>query len=144
MSDAIHRRGLMLVLSSPSGAGKTTLARSLLAADSQISMSVSVTTRPARPGEIDGQDYYFLSVEEFKSKIQKEAFVEWEEVYEDHFYGTLKVEVERIWKSGKAVIFDVDVVGGGGLVKVDMLGVSLGVEKGIKRVRGGYERCGYV
>ena len=101
-----------IIFSAPSGAGKTTIVRRLLAERFPLEFSISAATREKRGAEIDGQDYFFLSVVEFKSKIQKEAFVEWEEVYEDHFYGTLKVEVERIWKSGKAVIFDVDVVGG--------------------------------
>ena len=106
-----------IIFSAPSGAGKTTIVRRLLAEGFPLEFSISAATREKRGAEVDGEDYYFLSVEEFKSKIKQEAFIEWEEVYEDHFYGTLKAEIERVWKSGKAVIFDVDVVWGINLKK---------------------------
>jgi guanylate kinase len=106
-----------IIFSAPSGAGKTTIVRRLLAEGLPLEFSISAATREKRGTEIDGEDYYFLSVKEFKNKIGNGDFVEWEEVYEDHFYGTLKSEIERIWKSGKAVIYDVDVVGGINLKK---------------------------
>ena len=103
----------LIVFSAPSGSGKTTIVRHLLnATDLPLSFSISATTREPRPGEIDGKDYYFLSVEAFKKRIAEEAFVEWEEVYEGAFYGTLKSEIERIWNAGKSVVFDIDVEGG--------------------------------
>lgn len=106
-------KGKLLVFSAPSGSGKTTIVRHLLAqADLNLEFSVSCTTREARGEEIDGKDYYFISLKDFKNHIKSEDFVEWEEVYRDNFYGTLKSEVERIWAKGKNVIFDIDVAGG--------------------------------
>ena len=103
----------LIVFSAPSGSGKTTIVRHLLnATDLPLSFSISATTREPRPGEIDGKDYYFLTVEAFKKHIAEEAFVEWEEVYEGVFYGTLNSEIERIWNSAKSVVFDIDVEGG--------------------------------
>jgi len=96
----------------PSGSGKTTIVHHLLEHNPQLSFSISATTRPKRDNETNGVDYHFLSVKEFKERIAQDAFVEWEEVYADRFYGTLKSEVEKIWESGKAVLFDVDVEGG--------------------------------
>ena len=104
--------GKLVIFSAPSGAGKTTIVQHLLTVFPQLEFSVSACSRPKRAHETNGVDYYYLSVEEFKEKIEKDEFIEWEEVYKDNFYGTLKVEVERIWKKGKHVIFDVDVVGG--------------------------------
>lgn len=104
--------GKLIIFSAPSGAGKTTLVRHLLSKKFGLEFSISATTRPQREGEIDKKDYYFLTVEDFKNKIQNQEFVEWEEVYTDNFYGTLRSEVERIWKKGNHVIFDVDVEGG--------------------------------
>lgn len=105
--------GKLIVFSAPSGSGKTTIVRYLLAQDElKLDFSISATSRAARGNEIHGKDYYFLSLEEFKKKIKNDEFLEWEEVYRDNFYGTLKSEVERIWKEGKNVIFDIDVVGG--------------------------------
>ena len=106
-------QGKAIIFSAPSGAGKTTLVRHLLGIESlALSFSISATSRPIRGGEVDGKDYYFLTDNEFEEKIQLGAFLEWEEVYAGTKYGTLISEVERIWKSGKTVIFDVDVVGG--------------------------------
>ena len=104
--------GKLIIFSAPSGAGKTTIVHHLLEEFPQLEFSVSACSRPMRKGETHGVDYYFLSLEEFKQKISDNDFVEWEEVYKDNFYGTLKVEIERIWKKGMHVIFDVDVVGG--------------------------------
>ena len=105
-------KGRLIIFSAPSGAGKTTIVHHLLKVFPQLEFSVSACSRPMRKHEANGVDYYFLSIEEFKHKIAAEEFVEWEEVYKDNFYGTLKNEVERIWKKGKHVIFDVDVAGG--------------------------------
>ncbi len=107
------KKGKLIVFSAPSGSGKTTIVRHLLAQpELNLAFSVSAATRAARGEEVDGKDYYFISIEEFKSHIKREDFVEWEEVYRDNFYGTLKSEVERIWALGKNVIFDIDVAGG--------------------------------
>lgn len=105
--------GKLIVFSAPSGSGKTTIVKHLLAQpELNLEFSVSCTTRALRGEEIHGKDYYFLSLESFKKHIKAEDFVEWEEVYRDNFYGTLKSEVERIWAMGKHVIFDIDVAGG--------------------------------
>jgi guanylate kinase len=106
-------KGKLIVFSAPSGSGKTTIVRHLLEqADLNLEFSVSAATREPRGEEVDGKDYYFISLKEFKQHIKNEDFVEWEEVYRDNFYGTLKSEVERIWAKGKNVIFDIDVAGG--------------------------------
>jgi guanylate kinase len=106
-------KGKLLVFSAPSGSGKTTIVRHLLAQpDLNLEFSISCTTREPRGEEVDGKDYYFISWDEFKKHIKAEDFVEWEEVYTDNFYGTLKTEVDRIWALGKHVIFDIDVAGG--------------------------------
>lgn len=102
----------VVIFSAPSGSGKTTLVKHCLSQFPQLAFSISATTRQPRGEEINGKDYYFLSLEEFKDQIRRDNFVEYEEVYPDKFYGTLKSEVERIWQLGKAVIFDVDVKGG--------------------------------
>lgn len=109
--------GKLIIFSAPSGAGKTTIVHHLLKVFPDLEFSVSACSREMRKGEAYGVDYYFLSVEEFKEKIERGEFVEWEEVYKDNFYGTLRSEVERIWKKGKHVIFDVDVIGGINLKK---------------------------
>ncbi len=110
-------KGKLIIFSAPSGAGKTTIVHHLLDVFEELEFSVSACSRSKREGEVQGVDYYFLSVEEFKQKIKNEEFVEWEEVYKDHFYGTLKAEIERIWSKGRHVIFDVDVEGGLNLKK---------------------------
>lgn len=105
--------GKLIVFSAPSGSGKTTIVRHLLAQEKlNLEFSISCTSREAREGEMDGEDYYFLSLEKFKKHMKNDDFLEWEEVYRDNFYGTLRSEVERIWAMGKNVIFDIDVVGG--------------------------------
>ena len=104
--------GKLIVISAPSGAGKTSIVHFLLKKIEVLSFSVSACSRVKRKNETDGKDYHFLGVEGFKSKISEDAFLEWEEVYENQYYGTLKSEIERIWEEGKTVIFDVDVVGG--------------------------------
>jgi guanylate kinase len=104
---AIHRRGLMLVLSSPSGAGKTTLSRRLLEADSEIDMSVSATTRKPRPGEVEGKDYYFLSTEDFGIMRNRDEFLEHAKVF-GNYYGTPKEPVENALARGRDVLFDID------------------------------------
>ena len=102
------KEGKLIVFSAPSGSGKTTIVRHLLKKDDlKLDFSISATSRDPRPNEIDGKDYYFLSLEDFKKKIKNDEFLEWEEVYRDNFYGTLKAEVERIWEKGKHVIFDI-------------------------------------
>ncbi len=105
-------KGKVIIFSAPSGAGKTTIVHHLLKVFPQLEFSVSACSRPKRSGETHGVDYYFISVEEFKQKIANGEFAEYEEVYKDNFYGTLKSEIERIWKKGKHIIFDMDVMGG--------------------------------
>ena len=105
-------QGKLIIFSAPSGAGKTTIVKHLLQQNLNLEFSISATSRGMRHTETHGKDYYFLSPEEFRSKIENDEFLEWEEVYSGTFYGTLKSEVERIRKIGKNVIFDVDVVGG--------------------------------
>jgi guanylate kinase len=105
--------GKALIFSAPSGSGKTTIVRHLLDNNPDLGFSISASTRDKRGrSEEHGKDYYFLSPEEFKKKIDNDEFIEWEEVYAGNFYGTLKSEIERIWSEGKNVIFDVDVKGG--------------------------------
>jgi guanylate kinase len=108
----METKGKCIIFSAPSGAGKTTIVHALLAKNLGLSFSVSACSRDPRPKEINGKDYYFLGIEGFKEQIQNDAFIEWEEVYTNNFYGTLKNEIQRIWDSGNAVIFDVDVIGG--------------------------------
>ncbi|OZV70704.1 guanylate kinase [Winogradskyella aurantia] len=111
--ETTKKQGKLIVFSAPSGSGKTTIVKHLLKQpELNLEFSISATSREARGKEIDGKDYYFLSLKEFKNKINNDEFLEWEEVYRDNFYGTLKSEVERIWAQGKHVIFDIDVSGG--------------------------------
>jgi guanylate kinase len=106
-------KGKLFVFSAPSGSGKTTIVRHLLKQEKfNLEFSISATSREPRGFEVDGEDYYFISTRDFKDKIKADEFLEWEEVYRDNFYGTLKTEVERIWALNKHVIFDIDVVGG--------------------------------
>lgn len=105
--------GKLFIFSAPSGSGKTTIVRHLLERfGDKLAFSVSACTRAPRPHEIHGKDYYFLTPEDFRQKVENGEFVEWEEVYQDNYYGTLRSEVERLWNEGKAVLFDVDVKGG--------------------------------
>lgn len=109
----LKKQGKLIVFSAPSGSGKTTIVRHLLnQPELNLEFSISATSREKRGKEIHGKDYYYLSLKEFKNKIKNDEFLEWEEVYRDNFYGTLKSEVERIWAKGKHVIFDIDVSGG--------------------------------
>jgi guanylate kinase len=123
-----RRRGVLFVLSSPSGAGKSTIARKLLAADPYLEMSVSYTTRPMRPGEVDGVDYHFVDLEKFREMVSNHEFLEWAHVF-DHRYGTPKATVDQILASGRDVLFDIDWQGaqqlfqlaGGDVVRVFIL-----------------------
>lgn len=106
-------KGKLIVFSAPSGSGKTTIVRHLLGLpELNLGFSVSATSREPRGTEIDGKDYYFISLPQFKEHIRNGDFLEWEEVYRDNFYGTLQSEVQRLWDQGKHVIFDIDVAGG--------------------------------
>ncbi|WP_026461746.1 guanylate kinase [Adhaeribacter aquaticus] len=106
-------QGKIILFTAPSGAGKTTIVKHLLNTNPKLSFSISACTRDKRGrAEENGKDYYFITPEEFRKRIEQDAFVEWEEVYEGAFYGTLKSEIERIWSEGKHVILDVDVKGG--------------------------------
>lgn len=108
-----QKKGKLIVFSAPSGSGKTTIVRHLLKQpELNLEFSISATSREKRGAEEHGKDYYFLSLRAFKDKIKNNEFLEWEEVYRDNFYGTLKTEIERIWAQGKHVIFDIDVTGG--------------------------------
>lgn len=108
-----QNNGKLIIFSAPSGSGKTTIVRHLLKhPELNLAFSISATSREPRGDEKDGENYYFLSARAFKDHIKNNDFLEWEEVYRDNFYGTLKAEVERLWKLGKNVIFDIDVAGG--------------------------------
>ncbi|HBG70015.1 MAG: guanylate kinase [Bacteroidetes bacterium GWF2_43_63] len=107
-----------VIFSAPSGAGKTTIVHKLIDAGLPLGFSISATSRQPRENEIDGVDYFFFSIEQFRKKVGQNEFVEWEEVYDGLYYGTLKLEVERVWNEGKAIIFDVDVKGGVSLKKI--------------------------
>ena len=104
--------GKLIIFSAPSGAGKTTLVHELLKSRNDLAFSISACSRSKRENETDGVDYYFMTANDFRNKISNNEFLEWQEVYENSYYGTLKSEVERLWSYGKHVIFDVDVVGG--------------------------------
>lgn len=110
--------GKLIIVSAPSGAGKTSVVKRLMLADLNLEFSVSATSRAPRQGEIHGKDYFFIPVEEFRAKIDRDELLEWQEVYPNQYYGTLKSEVERIWNAGHHVLFDVDVMGGMNLKKM--------------------------
>ena len=105
-------KGKLIIFSAPSGSGKTTIVRHLLSRYPQLAFSISATSREPRRNEQDGVDYYFLTVDDFRKKIEEDKFLEWEEVYTGQYYGTLRSEVERLRKVGKHVVFDIDVIGG--------------------------------
>ncbi len=111
-------QGKIIIFSAPSGSGKSTIVNHLLEKNLGLEFSISATSRAPRGAEQDGKEYYFFSVEEFKRKIDNGDFLEWEEVYPECFYGTLRSEVERIWAAGHTVVFDVDVVGGLNIKKI--------------------------
>ncbi len=113
----MKRRGKLVIFSAPSGSGKTTLVKRLLKKNLDLQFSISATSRMSRLGEEHARDYYFLSQEEFKERVKKGDFLEWEEVYKETFYGTLRSEVERIWNMSRDAVFDMDVVGGLNLKK---------------------------
>lgn len=113
-----NKQGKCIIFSAPSGAGKTTIVHFLLKQDLGLEFSVSACSREPRGEEINGKDYHFLGLEGFKEKIKQNAFIEWEEVYTNNYYGTLKSEIERIWNNGHTVIFDVDVIGGLNLKRI--------------------------
>lgn len=120
--------GKAIIVSAPSGAGKTTLIKRLLETAIPVVFSISACSRKPRENEINGRDYYFLTLDEFKAEIQNDSFIEWEEVYENNFYGTLKKEIDSIWELRKHVIFDVDVLGGIALKKyfgIDALSIFI-------------------
>jgi guanylate kinase len=104
--------GKFIIFSAPSGAGKTTIVKNLLTSGLPLEFSISACSRSPREGEVNGKDYYFLSMADFKEKIKNGEFIEWEEVYNGNYYGTLKSEIERIWNNGNHVLFDIDVKGG--------------------------------
>jgi guanylate kinase len=110
--------GKLVIISAPSGAGKTTMVKHLLGCGLNLAFSISATTRPLRGNETEGKDYFFMTVAEFRKRIENNEFVEWEEVYKDLLYGTLKCELERIWAKGNHVLFDVDAKGGVNLKKI--------------------------
>ncbi len=111
-------KDLLIIVSAPSGAGKTTIVKKILEAVPELKFSVSACSRPKRNNEIDGVDYYFINTDDFKKRIENDEFLEWQEVYKGSFYGTLKSEVDRIWNQDNYVIFDVDVVGGLNIKKI--------------------------
>jgi guanylate kinase len=131
-SQSLKRRGVLFVISSPSGAGKSTIARMLLEADKDIAMSISATTRPMRPGEVHGRDYHFVDVETFRGMVRNEEFLEWAHVF-DHRYGSPRQPIEDMLASGKDVLFDIDWQGaqqlyqkaGGDVVRVFILPPSV-------------------
>ena len=110
-------KGKLFIFSAPSGSGKSTIVQHLMKQGLGLEFSISATSREPREGEIDGREYHFISPEEFRDRIRQNAFIEWEEVYPNKYYGTLYSEVEHIWKKGKHAIFDIDVLGGLNLKK---------------------------
>ncbi|MDG2153815.1 MAG: guanylate kinase [Crocinitomicaceae bacterium] len=112
LNNNTNKQGKVIIFSAPSGAGKTSIVRALLAKIASLEFSISACSRAPRPNEVQGKDYFFIPTQEFKNKISHGDFLEWEEVYTNHFYGTLNSELSRIWSESKVVIFDVDVKGG--------------------------------
>ena len=110
----------MIIITAPSGAGKTTIVKHLLKVFPTLSFSVSATTRAPRPHESNGKEYYFISTDEFQQKIRNHEFIEYEQVYENQYYGTLHAEVQRLWSEGRSIIFDIDVKGALNLKKIFM------------------------
>jgi guanylate kinase len=110
--------GKLLIFCAPSGSGKSTIVQHLMRLDLRLAFSISATSREPRKGESHGREYYFISPEEFRKKIRNNEFVEWEEVYPDQYYGTLRSEVDRIWENGQHALFDIDVAGGVNLKRV--------------------------
>ena len=110
--------GKLIIFAAPSGSGKTSIVKEIMRLNPSLRFSVSATTRKIRDNEVDGRDYHFISVDEFKEKINQDQFVEYQEVYTNQFYGTLKSELEKIWSQGDTVLFDVDVIGGINLKKI--------------------------
>jgi guanylate kinase len=110
-------KGKLFIFSAPSGSGKSTIVQHLMKQDLGLEFSISATSREPREGEVEGREYHFITPENFRRMINEDAFIEWEEVYPNQFYGTLYSEVEQIWKRGKHAIFDIDVVGGLNLKK---------------------------
>lgn len=104
--------GKLFIFCAPSGSGKSTIVKHLMKLDLDLAFSISATSRKPRYGELDGREYYFISPEQFRQKIESSEFIEWEEVYPDQYYGTLRSEVDRIWERGQHALFDIDVVGG--------------------------------
>src|SRR5690554_1803829 len=117
MSSSQKKTGKCIIFSAPSGAGKTTVVRALLDRIDELAFSISACSRAPRGNEVHEVDYFFLGIDRFKEEIANNSFIEWEEVYPDHFYGTLKREVDRLWAENKVVVFDVDVYGGINLKK---------------------------
>lgn len=111
-------KGKMFIFTAPSGAGKTTIVRHLLNTYHFLEFSVSATTRAMRDHEVDGKDYYFLTPEEFRRKVSEGEFIEWEEVYDDQYYGTLRSEVDRLWEEGYTIVFDIEVKGATNIKKI--------------------------
>lgn len=109
--------GKVLIFSAPSGSGKSTIVQHLVNLDLNLAFSISATSRKPRGGEVNGREYHFVSPEAFREKIKSDKFIEWEEVYPDQYYGTLRSEVQRIWDQGKSALFDIDVEGGLNLKK---------------------------
>ena len=117
MKTGSNMEGKLLIFCAPSGSGKSTIVQHLMKGMPELAFSISATSRNPRQGELDGREYHFISPQLFREKIKKDEFIEWEEVYQDQYYGTLKSEVDRIWSKGQHALFDIDVLGGQNLKK---------------------------